>query len=798
MSGAETPTQLAPMDLIEAAKWNSALFTTFPFSLSFFEAAPLIKLRAGNCRQITVLADVLGYSASMSERGASGAGRSFELRPVLVRSGCFHPKVTLLLGANGPRAVIGSGNLTFTGWGGNLELADYLSPSLSGAALRDLGEFLEQLPTSPKIDGEFGDLTPFVEACNRVGDTGRARLVHDLERPIIERLIEAVEDEGGAQALKVVSPYYGSGDGVIELAARLRVYNVSIFSSGKTRDLFPVARAKAAGLEVKPVKAAVLDASARPLHGKAIEIETKSGKRLVLTGSVNVTSTALIEGKNVELAVLRILAGASHFGWSASTMEAPTIVAESESGESPPVVTASLEAGALIGRVLWRKPVDGDWRGAVKQGVRRIELTTSVSVDAAGRFRVTDAGLAALTLGGSALQVELVRGDVVARGWILFADFLAAVRERGAVAESMFRVVADTADVNDLETILEFVAREPNAFSRISTSKPAADAEGAAPEPANKYVSPNALGPVTDRISFRDRQGGGSAFDRLLAALRAKVLKATTTKDHAERRDDASDDGEEVDKPTPNRTVRAHYFERFFETFEKRIAEAADEPDRRHDLQTLLGFIRFCAERMEDGELQRSDLQARWLRCAARYTVGFRDELDEIDLELALAICARVLLDPKKVAEAHGELQRHWRGPIPPPIADGLLSKARQGKGRHWSPFARDQDWRTAIETTLAVPTQWQNALWLMEAVRANGVSEAPIGFQAHQDISGLRGVLSAGKAERIVALEAWSGGICPSCHVKMPSDASDRLRRTRLARCQKPRCGRYIVFVGV
>lgn len=94
--------------------------------------------------------------------------------------------------------------------------------------------------------------------------------------------------------------------------------------------------------------------------------------------------------------------------------------------------------------------------------------------------------------------------------------------------------------------------------------------------------------------------------------------------------------------------------------------------------------------------------------------------------------------------------------------------------------------------------TQWQNALWLMEAVRANGVSEAPPGFQAHQDISGLRGVLSAGKAERIVALEAWSGGICPSCHVKMPSDASDRLRRTRLVRCPKPRCGRYIVFVGV
>jgi hypothetical protein len=787
------------MDLIEAAKWSSALFTTFPFSLSFFEAVPLIKLRAGNCRQITVLADVLGYSASMSERGASGAGRSFELRPVLVRSGCFHPKVTLLLGANGPRAVIGSGNLTFTGWGGNLELADYLSPGHSGAALRDLGEFLEQLPTSPKIDGEFGDLTPFMEACNRVGDTGRTRLVHDLERPIIVRLIEAVEDEGGAQSLKVVSPYYGSGDGVIELAARLRVDDVSIFASGKTRDLFPVARAKAAGLEVKPVKAAVLDASARPLHGKAIEIETKSGKRVVLTGSVNVTSTALIEGKNVELAVLRTLAGASHFGWSASTMEAHTTVEAPETGESAPVITASLEAGALIGRVLWRKSVDGDWRGAVKQGVRRIELMTSVSVDASGRFSIADAGLAALTLGSSALQIELVRGDVVAHGWILFADFLAAVRERGAVAESMFRVVADTADVNDLETILEFVAREPKAFARISAYKSAAESGGEAPEPSNNYVSPNALGPVAaDVVDFRDRQVGCSAFDRLLAALRAKVLKATDTKDHAERRDDPSDDGEELEKPTPNRTIRAHYFERFFETFEKRIAEAAEESDRRHDLQTLLGFIRFCAERMEDGELQRSELQARWLRCAARHTAGFRDELDEVDLELALAICARVLLDPKKVADAHGELQRHWRGPIPQPIADELLSKARQGRGHHWSAFASDQDWRNAIETTLAVPTQWQNALWLMEAVRANGVSEAPTGFQAHQDMSGLRGVLSAGKAKRIVALEAWSGGICPSCNVKMPSDASDRLRRTRLVRCPNPRCGRYIVFVGV
>ncbi len=66
------PVQFSHFDLIQSAPWRAALFTSFPLSLSFFEAAPLIKLRAGNCRQITILADVLGYAASLSERGSVG------------------------------------------------------------------------------------------------------------------------------------------------------------------------------------------------------------------------------------------------------------------------------------------------------------------------------------------------------------------------------------------------------------------------------------------------------------------------------------------------------------------------------------------------------------------------------------------------------------------------------------------------------------------------------------------------------------------------------------------------------
>jgi hypothetical protein len=52
-------------------------------------------------------------------------GREYELIPVHNNQGVFHPKVSAFVGTDNAHVLIGSGNLTFGGWGGNLEVAEH-------------------------------------------------------------------------------------------------------------------------------------------------------------------------------------------------------------------------------------------------------------------------------------------------------------------------------------------------------------------------------------------------------------------------------------------------------------------------------------------------------------------------------------------------------------------------------------------------------------------------------------------------------------------------------------------------
>ena len=55
----------------------------------------------------------------------------YEIEPVSVEGGCFHPKILLLANKDDVHLVVGSGNLTFSGWGRNLECFEHLHPSFA-------------------------------------------------------------------------------------------------------------------------------------------------------------------------------------------------------------------------------------------------------------------------------------------------------------------------------------------------------------------------------------------------------------------------------------------------------------------------------------------------------------------------------------------------------------------------------------------------------------------------------------------------------------------------------------------
>jgi hypothetical protein len=100
------------------------IFLTYSFDPLFFERVPFDDLSMGGTRRILILADA-GEIAEAMKRCAGQVfrlGRQYTLAEAKA-SNVFHPKMIVRLSPEGGRVWIGSGNLTYTGWGGNHELA---------------------------------------------------------------------------------------------------------------------------------------------------------------------------------------------------------------------------------------------------------------------------------------------------------------------------------------------------------------------------------------------------------------------------------------------------------------------------------------------------------------------------------------------------------------------------------------------------------------------------------------------------------------------------------------------------
>jgi hypothetical protein len=124
------------------SSYHKALLLTFSFDPVFFEQVVLPDLWAGRSSDIVAIGDREQIEAST--QAAAGhlcyLGRNY----VLARAnhaGAFHPKVFLRVGPKDGAIMIGSGNVTSSGWGGNQELG---TAWMIGPDYPDKGEWLHQ------------------------------------------------------------------------------------------------------------------------------------------------------------------------------------------------------------------------------------------------------------------------------------------------------------------------------------------------------------------------------------------------------------------------------------------------------------------------------------------------------------------------------------------------------------------------------------------------------------------------------------------------------------------------------
>ena len=293
------------------------LGTTFTLSLAFFEGLVLPHVRRTNLRRCLLISDRTGFRQATIEAGAlRSAGRDYMTVCAPCRSS-FHAKVWLMVGPGEAALLVGSGNLTQSGFMANAELFDVVHLKAGGphrAVALSLCEFLMGLiglwgGASPRRLLAVETLTLIHREIlaladgSRDADAGDVHFLHTFDGPLAEQLAR----KAPAHTLHVAAPYFGgSTTGLAHLRDRLGAGRVRVFPADHGGGVADVSCASLSALPGTSVHALRLGrrGEARPFaHLKLYGLDGPSGAWLFTT-SANCTMAAL-GGANVEAGLLR-------------------------------------------------------------------------------------------------------------------------------------------------------------------------------------------------------------------------------------------------------------------------------------------------------------------------------------------------------------------------------------------------------------------------------------------------------------------------------------------------------------
>lgn len=543
----------AAIDVLRARPWKRALFTTYALSLSFFETEVLHALTSAgdsDLDEIWIVTDASGYRSSLMERRAVSVGQVYRLVPAALPQGVFHPKLTYLSGPEGDLLLVGSGNLTFGGYGRNAEVLEVLTPDAVPTVFLDFAEFLESIPERPDL------LLPQQEWIRTFARLAReaaapfetqapslnTRLLHSLRQPVVQQLERRASEVGPVRRLTVLSPFHDpDGKAVLGLASRLGVSQLRVGLPPDPSELstFPFSRKAPKGLRVSAVRP-VVSHPKRPLHAKWIEIEGQRGA-LTLTGSVNATTKSLCGTDNVEVGVLRHASRAPAWAeWkTVPTPEASRVQNFRSAGlGSAAVVYATLFSnGWLEGALVHLGDKAGKWDATLSHG-RGAEATVSIDVAADGSFRFRPRRVEVIA-SASAIQLTLKRAGVEARGWVQNDELLRMTRVPGLGTGAIVRLGSAEEMESDVIALLKGLALNGGRY--FAAFIPSAVASGSVAHHPKKdgqtlsTVKVSDLAPNPEVVEGDDAWGGAAGFSpdevlhRALLTFRSRVVGAPST-----------------------------------------------------------------------------------------------------------------------------------------------------------------------------------------------------------------------------------------------------------------------------
>lgn len=782
----------APLDLIRAHQWSSAFFTTFSLSLAFFEAVILDALVRQNVRQTTILADIVGIRAALSEHGARYAGRSYQVEPVAVERGCFHPKLTALVSHDEGHLMIGSGNLTIGGWGMNLECIEHLHPGFAADAFDDAASFLEDLAiTDTARHGAIDSCVQLANDLRRLSAgkprTGNIRLVSGLVRPIFDQIAAFADELGGARRVAVTSPFFDGGAAIDKLCASLGLDHVFVHAhwtdpvSGTTGANWP----EHTKSRVEAVTIGPFVTQDRHLHAKVFEIICRSG-RIVMSGSANATSAALSHGRNVELSVVRIQRETS-IGWTLTPATRPhsgTTAGEDAAAENDiGILRAVLRGDDLNGQVLTRFPA-GDATVFHLTGAGPKELaTTSVSSD--GGFTIKTSSL---ELEGWAAQRLVLRirskvaEDKAAEGFVTFPDIAEITRRAGAIAAPLLSMLAGTETPTDVAAVMEWFYEHPDALRQPRHGGGHGDVAPAAAEAfadVSDLIAPIVLPQAGDQHGSSDGATGWRRFlQQILASFRLPRGRIGLAVDAT---DDVVEGGDAQPEPQQDLPQIKDAMAAFDQLFDLLLGEDGG----RRDLGVALQIGQYVFDRLEPDAIVVDGYLRKLVGALASEPLPVADRM---------AMAAAILL--ATVSRQDGA------------VSPGALRNARRKLLRLGIDVAEDAPDMAPVHgfARILAPDMDADALWAsVRAVRtfqeeigryqqASPGSLQPDDFPALASLPEWSEIAAASAATRarIHFLDRYVEA-CPTHHYMLPTSEISRLKEKGVARAANC-CGRILM----
>ncbi len=685
---------LSPIEIIAKGRWENALFTTYALSLTFFETH-LIKncLVKTGCRNIWVVADVDGYQQSLAERQSARVGQEYHLVPVALSNGVFHPKCSYLSGPDGDLLMVSSGNLTFGGFGRNVEVIEMFHSRQNPGVFRQFGEFLQALNKKKDfLNPDSRWVTTFADLALKVGISHafvtpeEPRLIHCAQETIFDQIKSVLKSGCGAARLKVLSPFYDAQAGAVQALAKEAKcgrLTIGLLPGREEASAFPFG--------IKPTGEFKIDAAlvsdepdGRSLHAKWFEADLNDGSRMTVTGSTNATQKSLCTTDNIEVSVLRVEPQRTKraISWKAVALPKAHQTLEFRKagiGERIVVHARIVKHGDLAGCLISSRNVRGAWQAAVvRPDGEMVEFNVDVGADGEFQATIPHAEHYATQTG---LQAVFKRDDLEARGWIQNEEILKLPRLPHLGITSLIRLINNDQTEDDDAALLEYLALSAQQHlttfkldTKITKRAISAQSEEAHQTPTIDLEQLKPSNQSGEQLAAIDSPS--AALDEIFGKLRRRLLSSLGTRKNSTSGSPVTGDAEDGEseeaeiKPKPVLSG----LERFDAAMKTLVETIQDQTQLKAAFNMWLEVeLAMFTERLNDDE-GAEQFCRRWhriaaSRCRRTETIAtFDHHLFTVSASLAGNILCQNQHNADeqmaRLVHLHDELERYCGGPV--------------------------------------------------------------------------------------------------------------------------------------